>query len=81
MARKLYIQPKLQMIINHNRLVLVLMNEKYYRRTWEKFDPVDFKKTFVLYDGKEDLFLDNMFNNRMIAHNKILQRTVTNDPI
>jgi hypothetical protein len=56
------------------------MNEKHYKRTWEKFDPVDFKKTFVLFPSTE-VFINSTMNNILIIMNNILQRTVTNDPI
>lgn len=36
------------MIRNHNRLTLVKFNRFGHLLTWEKFDPVDFKNTFVL---------------------------------
>ena len=40
------------MILNHNRLTLVKFETYGYTFTWEKFDPVDFKTTFVLYESQ-----------------------------
>lgn len=45
------------MIINHNRLTLVKFNRFGYILTWEKFDPVDFKKTFFLHEYNENFVI------------------------
>jgi hypothetical protein len=48
------------------------MNEKYYRITWEKFDPVDFKTTFVLCEEpikKSFLDINNVkFMNEILKY-------------
>lgn len=59
------------MILNHNRLTLVKFGTYGYTCTWEKFDPLDFKTTFVLLEEPiKKSFLDI---NNVKFMNKILK--------
>ncbi len=56
------------MILNHNRLTLVKFGTYGYTCTWEKFDPLDFKTTFVLYESqyyKSFLYQNNNSTNAL----------------
>lgn len=45
------------MIINYSRLTLIKVYKEIHMITCEKFDPLDFKQTFVLHDYNENFVI------------------------
>jgi hypothetical protein len=45
------------MILNYSRLTLIKIYKNAHMITWEKFDPLDFKQTFVLHDYNENFVI------------------------